>query len=241
MNNILLLCIIILVCFLIIIGLCIRHNYAMELYRNQIKINEGGRIKAMNGLENEKAIPFSHHYNSFMMFKKLIQYLDENDIEYFVSSGLLIGLFRHNNSFIPWDDDIDICIFEKDLNKLDNTFDKNAWVIKYNGGSNYKDDDHVFIDVFVMGDDLNYIDKRHRDTWPNDYFISNNELFPLRKKEFKIYLPDGKVFETILVNIPNKSEQYLKRVYPNYDKIFISYGTHAKFYNLAYNDFVHIL
>ncbi len=228
--------IIILIAFGIIIWLCIRYNHIVKLYQKQIIINEGGRIKAMNGFENEKIIPFSNHYNSFVLFKRLVKYLNDNNIEYFIIGGLLIGLFRHNNSFIPWDDDIDICILEKDLDKLDDSFNKNSFVIKYTGGGEYIDDDYNFIDIFVLKD-LNYMDKIHRELWPNEYFNSNDELFPLRKKEFRLYLPDGKIFDAIYVNIPNKSEDYLERAFHNYKNVFKSCNTHNSFYSLVYKDF----
>ncbi len=41
----------------------------------------------------------------------------ENDIKYFMIGGTIIGKIRHNG-FIPWDDDIDIGLMEKDWYKL---------------------------------------------------------------------------------------------------------------------------
>ena len=42
---------------------------------------------------------------------------DRHGIRYFADGGTLLGVIRHQG-FIPWDDDIDICLKREDYNRL---------------------------------------------------------------------------------------------------------------------------
>ena len=63
-------------------------------------------------------ISFGEHKDfAIQLLKDTIQLLDENNIDYYLISGTLLGLVRHND-FIPWDDDIDLIVSNNILNIL---------------------------------------------------------------------------------------------------------------------------
>lgn len=53
----------------------------------------------------------------YEMLKDIAKICDDNEIVYFLTSGTLLGAARHQG-FIPWDDDIDICMDVKNYRKF---------------------------------------------------------------------------------------------------------------------------
>lgn len=55
------------------------------------------------------------------ILKEIVLVLEENDINYWLAYGSVLGAVRHHG-FIPWDDDIDIYIDGKDYDKVKEAF-----------------------------------------------------------------------------------------------------------------------
>lgn len=49
--------------------------------------------------------------------KKMTDFFDAHNLEYFITSGTLIGVVRHGG-FVPWDDDFDVGMMRKDYEQL---------------------------------------------------------------------------------------------------------------------------
>jgi lipopolysaccharide cholinephosphotransferase len=65
--------------------------------------------------DNNKLIFLQKILNS--MLQELCDFLDENNIKYFLTGGTLLGAIRHKG-FIPWDDDIDIGMLRDEFEKF---------------------------------------------------------------------------------------------------------------------------
>lgn len=78
----------------------------------------------------------------------------QNNIQYWLEFGTLIGAVRHHG-FIPWDDDIDLSVTRKDYERLVDTFNNTsrnpdiyAEYTKPIIRIKYKKSEHIYMDIF---------------------------------------------------------------------------------------------
>jgi len=68
--------------------------------------------------------------NAQLRMLDLLKFLDkicrDNNLEYWLDSGTLIGASRHGG-FIPWDDDVDVCMMKKDADRLKEIMEDKIW------------------------------------------------------------------------------------------------------------------
>ncbi len=66
-------------------------------------------------MDNKNVISFSEYQEHVLsLFKDISDIFLSQNVKYWAHSGTLLGIIRHNNSLIPWDDDIDIMISYKE-------------------------------------------------------------------------------------------------------------------------------
>ena len=190
------------------------------------KFNEIERFKVMNGVIDAPYIYYSHHKRVFSLLKQFDTYCRENNIFYFLMGGALIGLERHNSSFIPWDDDIDICILDTDehffqdydrkmfIQVDEDIVEPPGYIIKYTENKKYKSDNEPFLDLFILDSNtFEYKDELPKKAWPNEKY--HDIISPLHEREFILYNKQGQIEDKIFIKVPNDIPKYLKRSYGN--------------------------
>ena len=172
-------------------------------------------------------IPETTKETLLIMMEKIHRILVENNIKYWVDGGSLLGAIRHEG-IIPWDDDIDIGVFDKDFDKIIPLFEKNMYDetlhiklqrIDYNMIKVYVEDLWLknketgqiigtpTIDIFKYtraNDKIKLASIRERQRFKNCYYLKT-ELFPLKKYKFN----------NIIVMGANNPLGYLYRYYGN--------------------------
>ena len=124
-----------------------------------------------------------------MMLKYFIKICEKNNITYSVIGGTLLGAIRHGG-FIPWDDDIDVIMFRKDFEKLNDIM------------INKPNDKYSFINVLNV--------ETYHYTWAR-FTLKNTILEEWWAKQVD-YIPNIFIDIFIMDNIPdNKVKRFIHR------------------------------
>lgn len=157
--------------------------------------------------------------DSIILLSEIDKICKNNNIEYWLDFGSLLGAIRHKG-FIPWDDDCDVSMINSDYRKFANIVNSDEYsdfecIEHIKNGVLYfrsKSNKNIEIDIFSYDDFEDRICKSFKPT----------ELFP-REGLFipkNIVLPTKRInFEDIELNIPNDADSYLRFEFGNYTKI----------------------
>ena len=148
--------------------------------------------------------------------------LDKSKTEYIITGGTLLGAVRHGG-LIPWDDDADLAILNKDVPQLLNIlkpledldiisyehYKGNVIVVKFK-------ESKISLDLFLMRKYQNVLDDEEmykylfpfNMQYPNEWFYEH-ELYPLKQY----------IFGPLIISGPNNYENFLNRTYNNWQTV----------------------
>lgn len=169
-------------------------------------------------LKTYRALDDNDAYYIYRTLSCLTVILPENDITYWANGGTLLGAIRCGG-IILWDDDIDIAVPLSDRDKIEALEDKLKLFklgLKRPSNKYYKiyplNNPNVWVDICLIETNTGLDLRGHKKK--RQYL--EDEIFPLRQIQFSSLKRK--------INIPNKSEEYL-------DRVFKDWRTHAKIYN----------
>ncbi len=142
------------------------------------------------------------------MLKYIKNICEQNNIRYFLFGGTLIGAVRHKG-YIPWDDDVDICVPYKDYRRLINIINsKNEYKVL----NPYDNEDYYYFFSKMVDKRTILIEDNYKKIKDMGVFL---DIFPI-------------------CNMPNDKEEldkYVKKVKKLERSFFRMYGFKKYYYN----------
>ena len=132
---------------------------------------------------------------------KVRDFLDENEIRFYLFGGSCLGAIRHRG-FIPWDNDIDIIIDRKNYSKLINTINKNPW------------------------DDIEFVCFENNEDYfrPFGQFSSKRDTYFLKSRVFNKGLCMGTIIDVFVMDfVPENRLENYKRALLMYEEVLAIY------------------
>lgn len=148
-------------------------------------------------------------YEEKEMLRDLIKFFHKNNFKYYIWAGSFLGAVRHKG-FIPWDDDIDVCMTRPEYERLKKYIKSKGKRIKKNleflgyeiDGSYYpflklintdievsertNTTKNLWIDIFPLdgiGENVEMVFKRHKIVWKIYMFIAAAHYNEMPKKD----------------------------------------------------------
>ena len=143
------------------------------------------------------------------LLEDIKQVCDRHDIHFFAGFGTLLGTVRHAG-FIPWDDDLDICMLRSDLNRFlavaTKELPSNCMVLNANINIDYRD-----IMTRVVNTASVTLDPGHMNKYHGCPFVIGIDIFPFD------YIPANEGDRDVLMNILTALEEALKIIWGTVD------------------------
>lgn len=148
------------------------------------------------------------------ILKAFISACEKCNVNYFLLGGTLIGAIRHKG-FIPWDDDIDVCMFREDYEKFlkygQSYMDKKYFLQTYITDEEYsgcfakiRNSETTFLEKNVQNRKMNH--GIYIDIFPLDNLYNHNKLkekLLIYKLYNHVYVNDKNIIKRIIAIISN--------------------------------------
>lgn len=177
--------------------------------------------------------------NLVKLFKQCIKIIEDNNIEYWIIGGTLLGSIR-DKGLISWDDDADIAIMKENINKillLKDEFKKhNIGIVSWFGGyklydlngtdikgKNFK---FPFIDIFteIKKNDIYMFESFEANIrWPLEKY-KYDDIYPLKRYDFEDFQVYG----------PNKGLEMINKIYSGWQHTALKTYDHTTHTNIEY-------